>query len=81
MLGEALDTRTPLLERVRFLSIRILPHADLKKKQRRLLRRHFEQMIFAVLTPLAFDPRVRSERAAGGARRLFDRSCGRVGGA
>jgi polyphosphate kinase len=31
-------------------------YADLKNKQRKLLRRYFEQEIFPVLTPLAFDP-------------------------
>ena len=36
--------------------VRILPYAELKKKQGRLLRRHFKESIFPVLTPLAFDP-------------------------
>ena len=36
--------------------INILDYADLKGKQRRLLRRYFEREIFPVLTPLAFDP-------------------------
>jgi polyphosphate kinase len=124
VLAEALDERTPLLERVRFLSIfnsnldeffmirvsglrtqmagaaaersadgltpgeqlaairsdllptldqsmalwrelsaslnkagvRVLPYQDLKRKQCKLLRRHFKKAIFPVLTPLAFDP-------------------------
>jgi len=38
------------------VGIRLLKYADLKGKQRRLLRRHFKQEIFPVLTPLAFDP-------------------------
>jgi polyphosphate kinase len=36
--------------------IRVLRYDDLKKKQRKLLRRHFKCEIFPVLTPLAFDP-------------------------
>jgi polyphosphate kinase len=36
--------------------INILDYADLKGKQRRLLRGYFEREIFPVLTPLAFDP-------------------------
>jgi polyphosphate kinase len=36
--------------------IRVLKYSDLKKKQRKLLRRHFKDFIFPVLTPLAFDP-------------------------
>ena len=36
--------------------IQILQLEDLKKKQRKLLRRYFESEIFPTLTPLAFDP-------------------------
>ncbi|NOZ49017.1 MAG: polyphosphate kinase 1 [Chloroflexi bacterium] len=36
--------------------IHILRYADLKGKQRKLLRRHFKREIFPTLTPLAFDP-------------------------
>ncbi len=34
----------------------ILPFSQLKRKQRKLLRRHFKRQIFPALTPLAFDP-------------------------
>jgi len=37
-------------------NVRILAYKDLKKKQGKLLRRHFRESIFPVLTPLAFDP-------------------------
>jgi polyphosphate kinase len=36
--------------------IRILDYEELKNKQRKLLRRHFETEILPALTPLAFDP-------------------------
>lgn len=36
--------------------IHILSYAALKGKQRKLLRRYFEEQIFPALTPLAFDP-------------------------
>jgi len=42
----------PELEKER---IRILPYAELKGKQRKVLRRYFEEQIFPALTPLAFD--------------------------
>jgi len=48
--------RDELLGKLKESGIRILPYADLKKKQRKLLRRHFKRMIFPALTPLAFDP-------------------------
>jgi polyphosphate kinase len=48
--------RGELSAKLREAGIRILPHSDLKKKQRKLLRRHFKQAIFPALTPLAFDP-------------------------
>ena len=34
----------------------VLPYDQLKRKQRKLLRRHFKHQIFPALTPLAFDP-------------------------
>ncbi len=37
-------------------SIRILGYHELKRKQRKLLRRHFKSEIFPALTPLASDP-------------------------
>jgi polyphosphate kinase len=36
--------------------IKVLGYDELKNKQRKLLRRHFESEIFPTLTPLAFDP-------------------------
>ncbi|UCC63825.1 MAG: polyphosphate kinase 1 [Anaerolineae bacterium] len=36
--------------------IKVLRYDDLKRKQRKLLRRYFEREIFPALTPLAFDP-------------------------
>ncbi len=48
--------RNDLLPKLRKAGIQILNYDDLKRKQRKLLRRHFEQEIFPALTPLAFDP-------------------------
>ncbi len=45
-----------LLPKLRQASINILNYEELKGKQRRLLRRYFQDEIFPVLTPLAFDP-------------------------
>jgi polyphosphate kinase len=45
-----------LLPKLAEAGINILGYDDLKRKQRKLLRRHFEREIFPVLTPLAFDP-------------------------
>ena len=36
--------------------VRVLAYEQLKSKQRKLLRQHFEAEIFPALTPLAFDP-------------------------
>ena len=36
--------------------VRVLSYGQLKSKQRKLLRRHFEAEVFPALTPLAFDP-------------------------
>ncbi|MGH9379010.1 MAG: polyphosphate kinase 1, partial [Thermoanaerobaculia bacterium] len=48
--------REDLRPRLTEAGINVLSYADLKKKQRELLRRHFKSEIFPVLTPLAFDP-------------------------
>lgn len=45
-----------LVPKLRKEGIEILDYDDLKRKQRKLLRRHFEREIFPALTPLAFDP-------------------------
>ena len=45
-----------LQPRLNDAGIRILPYGQLKSKQRKLLRRHFQKEIFPALTPLAFDP-------------------------
>jgi len=46
------DIRPQLAE----AGVRVVQHDDLKKKKRKALRRFFEEQIFPVLTPLAFDP-------------------------
>ncbi|HEX3595703.1 MAG TPA: polyphosphate kinase 1 [Polyangiaceae bacterium] len=45
-----------LLLKLAETGIRILRYDELKKKQRKLLRKHFKDRIFPILTPLAFDP-------------------------
>jgi polyphosphate kinase len=45
-----------LLPKLREAGIKVLPYDELKRKQRKLLGKHFEQEIFPALTPLAFDP-------------------------
>ncbi|MBN2430320.1 MAG: polyphosphate kinase 1 [Acidobacteria bacterium] len=45
-----------LLPKLAETGIHILQYDQLKRKQRKLLRRYFRQEIFPVLTPLAFDP-------------------------
>jgi polyphosphate kinase len=45
-----------LLPRLREAGINVLRYDELKRKQRKLLRQHFEREIFTTLTPLAFDP-------------------------
>jgi polyphosphate kinase len=48
--------RDDLLPKLKAAGIQVMRYDELKNKQRRLLRRHFEQEIFPALTPLAFDP-------------------------
>jgi polyphosphate kinase len=48
--------RDDLLPKLEQAGIDILEHSELRGKQRKLLRRHFEREIFPALTPLAFDP-------------------------
>src|SRR5205085_10959981 len=57
-LREAMMTcwREDLLPKLRDAGIFVLDWSELKGKQRKLLRRHFEREIFPTLTPLAFDP-------------------------
>jgi len=45
-----------MLPKLRAAGIEVLYYDDLKRKQRKLMRRHFEREIFPALTPLAFDP-------------------------
>jgi polyphosphate kinase len=44
-----------VLPKLREAGIEILNYGGLKRRQRKLLRQHFEREIFPVLTPLAFD--------------------------
>ena len=48
--------RDDLAPKLRDAGIRVLAWKDLKKRQRKLLRRRFSSEIFPALTPLAFDP-------------------------
>ncbi|MGC9333077.1 MAG: polyphosphate kinase 1 [Anaerolineae bacterium] len=45
-----------LLPKLQEAGIDIFSYTELKRRQRKLLRQHFEREIFPVLTPLAFDP-------------------------
>lgn len=57
MLAHAADCwRKDLHPKLGEAGIQVLNYSDLKGKQRKLLRQYFEQEIFPVLTPLAFDP-------------------------
>jgi polyphosphate kinase len=47
---------TDLLPKLEAEGIHVLHYQQLKNKQRKLLRQHFEREIFPVLTPLALDP-------------------------
>ena len=48
--------RQDLLPKLAEAGINVPSYDQLKKRQRKLLRRHFQSEIFPVLTPLAFDP-------------------------
>jgi polyphosphate kinase len=45
-----------LRPRLKEEGIKVLSYDDLKRKQRKLLRKYFKKAIFPALTPLAFDP-------------------------
>lgn len=45
-----------LLPKLHDQGLKILCYGDLKRKQRKLLRKYFKKEIFPTLTPLAFDP-------------------------
>ncbi|HLF01063.1 MAG TPA: hypothetical protein VI547_03755, partial [Anaerolineales bacterium] len=56
-LTQAIDLwRKDLQPKLADSGINVLDYAELKGKQRKLLRQYFEREIFPVLTPLAFDP-------------------------
>lgn len=48
--------RQDLVPKLQEAGINILCYQDLKKKQRKLLRKYFKHEMFPALTPLAFDP-------------------------
>jgi len=57
LLTQATDLwRKDVLPKLGEAGINILDYAEVKGKQRKLLRQYFEREIFPVLTPLAFDP-------------------------
>jgi polyphosphate kinase len=57
VLSSAADCwRNELCPRLCKEGIRLVPYSDLKKKQRKALRKLFQRDIFPILTPLAFDP-------------------------
>ena len=57
MLAEAARCwREDLMPKLSDAGICILTYKELKKKQRKLLRRHFQHEIYPALTPLTFDP-------------------------
>jgi polyphosphate kinase len=45
-----------LLPKLGHAGIHVLDYVQLQKKQKELMRKYFEQEIFPILTPLAFDP-------------------------
>jgi polyphosphate kinase len=57
LLAEARDCyRHDLLPKLEEAGIQLLGYADLDQRQQAHVRRYFEQVVFPVLTPLAFDP-------------------------
>jgi polyphosphate kinase len=57
MLAQQVDCwKNDILPKLQSAGIQVWGYKDLKGKQRKLLRHYFEQEIFPVLTPLAFDP-------------------------
>lgn len=48
--------KNDLLPRLSDHNICILPYQDLKRKQKKLLRKYFKKEVYPALTPLAFDP-------------------------
>ncbi len=56
LVGHTECWRKDVLPKLQQEGIQVLRYNDLKRKQRKLLRRYFEREIFPALTPLAFDP-------------------------
>ncbi len=57
MLAQQLDCwKNDIVPKLQAAGIQVWGYKDLKGKQRKLLRRYFEQEILPILTPLAFDP-------------------------
>jgi polyphosphate kinase len=57
LLAEARDCyQDDLLPKLEEAGIHLLGYTDLDQRQRAYVRRYFEQVVFPVLTPLAFDP-------------------------
>jgi len=56
LLAEARDCLQALLHELKETGIQVLSYAELTESQRRRVKRYFDEVIFPVLTPLAFDP-------------------------
>jgi polyphosphate kinase len=48
--------RSDILPKLKEAEINVIDYSELKGKQRRLLRRYFEEEVYPTLTPLAIDP-------------------------
>ncbi len=48
--------KNELLPKLRQAGVAVLDYPELRKKQKELLRNYFEEHIYPILTPLAFDP-------------------------